>query len=105
MFIKRFQDHICRIQGRNTYYVCMRYKLSRFFYLPGQLFKFTLEMLICLPHDFPGVNVIADLSLPYENAQLGQPDKVPVNNPWSLFMVFRIYLIIRMVTSRYLPGY
>lgn len=64
------------------------------------------EFLICIIHDYPGLDALIDITLPADNAafvkmMLGIPlVPVVVPNPWSLFMFMRLYLIGRVMRDR-----
>jgi hypothetical protein len=90
------------------------YLLRSAFWNTQLIWNFALEVLICLIHEPPFLNHDVDMSVT-DTATLatgvftsdtGASIHVPVivRNPWSLLIVCRFYLFLRLVLSRYYTG-
>jgi hypothetical protein len=81
--------------------------LDELVFWPGYRIRIiAAEFLICIIHDFPGLDKLIDITLAADQADyvknlLGIP-MVPVSvpNPWSLLMFLRVYLIGRVMRDR-----
>jgi hypothetical protein len=66
-----------------------------------------LEVFVCLIHDIPFAQARVDVSVsqeefPYFAAYWGTATYAPIMlpQPWSLFMFFRLYLVVRVMRDR-----
>lgn len=71
-----------------------------------RIFSFLLEVLVCLVHEPPFYDMDIDISLPVAEQGLGGSPTgiIYLRNPFALIMFIRIYLVMRLVLTRYYSG-